>query len=280
MAKVFADAGSDVTIHARRPEVVAETNVRHQNARYLPDVVLPDRLRATVDPVEALAGARHVVLSIPAQALRANLAAWAPHIEPDAVVVSSMKGVETYSRLRMSEGIHQVTGIPFERIAVLAGPNLAREIAGGQAAALQKACHTPYFRPYTGTDVAGCELGGAIKDVIALAVGLAAGLGMGDNARALLVTRGLAKTARLGQAMGADPLTFSGLAGAGALIATCSSPLSRNRNGTRSPTGWRPHHPAAPLPHPLATSPSTSPWSAPASPDSTRPGNWSDRDAR
>jgi hypothetical protein len=101
MAKVFADAGSDVTIHARRPEVVAETNVRHQNARYLPDVVLPDPLRATVDPVETLAGARHVVLSIPAQALRANLAAWAPHIEPDAVVVSSMKGVETYSGLQM-----------------------------------------------------------------------------------------------------------------------------------------------------------------------------------
>ncbi|MFD8766685.1 NAD(P)H-dependent glycerol-3-phosphate dehydrogenase [Streptomyces mirabilis] len=242
MAKVFADAGSDVTIHARRPEVVAEINVRHQNARYLPEVVLPDRLRATVDPVEALAGARHVVLSIPAQALRANLAAWAPRIEPDAVVVSSMKGVETYSGLRMSEVIHQVTGISFERIAVLSGPNLAREIAGGQpaasviacpdetaAAALQKACHTPYFRPYTDADVAGCELGGAIKNVIALAVGLAAGLGMGDNARALLVTRGLAETARLGQAMGADPLTFSGLTGAGDLIATCSSPLSRNR---------------------------------------------------
>ncbi|MFD9285694.1 NAD(P)H-dependent glycerol-3-phosphate dehydrogenase [Streptomyces mirabilis] len=242
MAKVFADAGSDVTIHARRPEVVAEINVRHQNARYLPDVVLPDRLRATVDPVEALAGARHVVLSIPAQALRANLAAWASHIEPDAVVVSSMKGVETNSGLRMSEVIHQVTGIPFERIAVLSGPNLAREIAAGQpaasviacpdetaAAALQKACHTPYFRPYTGTDVAGCELGGAIKNVIALAVGLAAGLGVGNNARALLVTRGLAETARLGQAMGADPLTFSGLAGVGDLIATCSSPLSRNR---------------------------------------------------
>lgn len=221
------------------------------------------------------------LLSIPAQALRANLAAWAPRIEPDAVVVSSMKGVETYSGLRMSEVIHQVTGIPFERIAVLSGPNLAREIAGGQpaasviacpdetaAAALQKACHTPYFRPYTRTDVAGCDLGGAIKNVIALAVGLTAGLGMGGNARALLVTRGLAETARLGQAMGADPLTFSGLAGAGDLIATCSSPLSRNRNGTRSPTGWRPHHPAAPLPHPRATSPSTSPWSAPASPDS------------
>ncbi|MEU6272804.1 NAD(P)H-dependent glycerol-3-phosphate dehydrogenase [Streptomyces populi] len=242
MAKVFADAGNDVTVHARRPEVVAEINTRHRNARYLPDVVLPDRLRATADPAEALAGARHVVLSVPAQTLRENLAAWAPHIAPDTVVVSSMKGIETHSGLRMSQVIHQVTGIGFERIAVLSGPNLAREIAGGRpaasviacpdetaAAALQKACHTSYFRPYTGTDVVGCELGGAVKNVIALAVGLAGGLGMGDNSRALLVTRGLAETARLGRAMGADPLTFSGLAGAGDLIATCSSPLSRNR---------------------------------------------------
>lgn len=166
-----------------RPGVVAEINVRHQNARYLPDVVLPDRLRATADPLETLAGARHAVLSIPAQALRANLAAWA-HIEPDAVVVSSMKGVETHSGLRRSEVIHQVTGIPFEQIAVLSGPNLARETAGGQpaasviacpdetaAAALHKACHTSHFRPCTGTEVAGCELGGAIKNVIALAAG-------------------------------------------------------------------------------------------------------------
>ncbi|MGW3984906.1 NAD(P)H-dependent glycerol-3-phosphate dehydrogenase [Streptomyces mirabilis] len=242
MAKVFADAGNDVLVHARRDGVADAINTRHQNPRYLPDVLLPLRVRATTSTTFALSGAAYVVLSIPAQTLRENLAAWAPYIRPDTVVVSLMKGIETYSGLRMSEVIHQVTGIPFERIAVLSGPNLAREIAGGQpaasviacpdetaAAALQKACHTPYFRPYTGTDVAGCELGGAIKNVIALAVGLAAGLGVGDNARALLVTRGLAETARLGQAMGADPLTFSGLAGAGDLIATCSSPLSRNR---------------------------------------------------
>ncbi|MFJ1610778.1 NAD(P)H-dependent glycerol-3-phosphate dehydrogenase [Streptomyces sp. NPDC088253] len=242
MAKVFADAGNDVLLHARRDEVADAINTRRQNPRYLPDVLLPPRVRATTNTTFALSGAAYVVLSIPAQTLRENLAVWAPYIRPDTVVVSLMKGIETYSGLRMSEVIHQVTGIPFERIAVLSGPNLAREIAGGQpaasviacpdqtaAAALQKACHTPYFRPYTGTDVAGCELGGAIKNVIALAVGLAAGLGMGDNARALLVTRGLAETARLGQAMGADPLTFSGLAGAGDLIATCSSPLSRNR---------------------------------------------------
>ncbi|MEU6277071.1 NAD(P)H-dependent glycerol-3-phosphate dehydrogenase [Streptomyces populi] len=242
MAKVFADAGSDVTIHARRPEVVDEINTRRHNAQYLPDVVLPDRLRATVDPAEALAGARYAVLSIPAQTLRANLAAWAPHIAQDAVVLSLMKGIETHSGLRMSQVIHQVTGIGFDRITVLSGPNLAREIAAGHPAAsviacpdetvaaeVQAACHTPYFRPYTSTDVVGCELGGAIKNVIALAVGLAGGLGMGDNSRALLITRGLTETARLGQAMGADPLTFAGLTGAGDLIATCSSPLSRNR---------------------------------------------------
>ncbi len=242
MAKVFADAGSDVVVHARRDEVADAINTAHQNPRYLPDVLLPPRLRATTNATEALIGAAYVVLSIPAQTLRENLAAWAPYIGADAVVVSLMKGIETHSGLRMSEVIGEVTGIPAERIAVLSGPNLAREIAGGQpaasviacpdetaAAALQAACHTPYFRPYTATDVAGCELGGATKNVIALAVGLAAGLGLGDNARALLITRGLAETARLGAALGADPLTFSGLAGAGDLIATCSSPLSRNR---------------------------------------------------
>lgn len=242
MAKVFADAGSDVVVHARRAEVADAINTSHQNPRYLPGVLLPPRLRATTDATEALSGAAYVVLSIPAQTLRDNLAAWAPYIGADAVVVSLMKGIETHSGLRMSEVISEVTGIPAERIAVLSGPNLAREIAGGQpaasviacpdetaAAALQAACHTPYFRPYTATDVAGCELGGATKNVIALAAGLAAGLGLGDNARALLITRGLAETARLGAALGADPLTFSGLAGAGDLIVTCSSPLSRNR---------------------------------------------------
>ncbi|MGW0795951.1 NAD(P)H-dependent glycerol-3-phosphate dehydrogenase [Streptomyces sp. NPDC002692] len=242
MAKVFADAGSDVMVHARRPEVADAINGRHENPTYLPDVRLPDRLRATTSAAEALEGAAHVVLSIPSQTLRTNLTAWAPHISGDAVVVSLMKGIETHSGRRMTQVIHEVTGVPAERIAILSGPNLAREIAAQQpaaaviacpderaAAGLQQACHTHYFRPYTGTDVVGCELGGAVKNVIALAVGLATGLGLGDNARALLITRGLAETARLGAAMGADPLTFSGLAGAGDLIATCSSPLSRNR---------------------------------------------------
>ena len=153
-----------------------------------------------------------------------------------------MKGIEDGTHLRMSEVIAEVTGAGPDRIAVITGPNLAREIAARQYAAtvvacaddamakhLQQACHTPYFRPYTNPDVIGCELGGAVKNVIALAVGIAVGMGLGDNTRAMLITRGLAEIARLGAALGADQHTFAGLAGMGDLVATCSSPLSRNR---------------------------------------------------
>ncbi len=152
-----------------------------------------------------------------------------------------MKGVELGSAMRMSEVIEDVAKVGRERIAVVTGPNLAREIAARMPAAavvactdeevarqLQTACHTPYFRPYTNTDVIGCELGGAVKNVIGLAVGIADGMGLGDNTKGSLITRGLAETTRLGVALGADPLTFSGLAGLGDLVATCSSPLSRN----------------------------------------------------
>ncbi|MGW0647695.1 NAD(P)H-dependent glycerol-3-phosphate dehydrogenase [Streptomyces umbrinus] len=242
MAMVMADAGNAVTVHARRPEIADAINTRHVNPAYLPDVPLPAALRATTDPGEALEGAGHVIVSIPAQTLRANLTAWAPRIAEGAVLVSLMKGIETDTGLRMSQVITEVTGIPAERVAVISGPNLAREIAARQPAAsvvactdettaetLQAACLTPYFRPYTATDVIGCELGGAVKNVIALAVGLATGMGWGDNATALLITRGLAETARLGERLGADPLTLSGLSGVGDLHATCTSPLSRNR---------------------------------------------------
>lgn len=242
-AAVLADAaGNDVMLHARRDEIADAINNGHENPAYLPGIALPSTLRATTDPAKALAGADFMVVSIPAQSLRANLTQWAPLIEPQTVVVSLMKGIETHSGLRMSEVITEVTRVPAERVAVVSGPNLAREIAEKQPAAsviastdetvaktLQQACMTPYFRPYTNTDVIGCELGGAIKNVIALAVGLAGGMGLGDNATALLMTRGLAETARLGTILGADPLTFSGLAGVGDLITTCSSRLSRNR---------------------------------------------------
>ncbi|MCW2583900.1 MAG: hypothetical protein JWQ53_2690 [Klenkia sp.] len=241
-AKVLADAGTDVTLYARRPELAASITADRQNADYLPGVRLPDRVRATADPAEALAGADVVVLSIPSQTLRENLTAWTPLLPPDATLLSLMKGIELGSTRRMSEVVCEVTGASADRVAVLSGPNLAREIAAQQpaatviactdtarAAALQAACHTRYFRPYTNPDVVGCELGGAVKNVIALAAGMAEGLGFGDNTRASLITRGLAETSRLGLALGADPLTFAGLAGLGDLVATCSSPLSRNR---------------------------------------------------
>jgi len=241
-AKVLADAGTDVALYARRPELAASITADRENADYLPGVRLPDRVRATADPAEALAGADVVVLSIPSQTLRENLTAWTPLLPPDATLLSLMKGIELGSTRRMSEVVCDVTGAGADRVAVLSGPNLAREIADQQpaatviactdtarAAALQAACHTRYFRPYTNPDVVGCELGGAVKNVSALAAGMAEGLGFGDNTRASLITRGLAETSRLGLALGADPLTFAGLAGLGDLVATCSSPLSRNR---------------------------------------------------
>ncbi|WP_199547481.1 NAD(P)H-dependent glycerol-3-phosphate dehydrogenase [Streptomyces sp. N35] len=240
-AMVLADAGCDVTLWGRRPELAEAINSRHSNPDYLPGVELPEGIRATTDPAEAAAGAEFTVLAVPSQTLRGNLAQWAPLLARDTVLVSLMKGVELGSAMRMSEVIEDVTKTPADRIAVLSGPNLAREIAARMPAAavvacrdesvaqrLQKACHTPYFRPYTETDVVGCELGGAVKNVIGLAVGIADGMGLGDNTKGSLITRGLAETARLGLAMGADPLTFSGLAGLGDLVATASSPLSRN----------------------------------------------------
>ncbi|MFI9051226.1 NAD(P)H-dependent glycerol-3-phosphate dehydrogenase [Streptomyces sp. NPDC053427] len=240
-AMVLADAGCEVTLWGRRAAVVDAINNGRTNPDYLPGVTLPAAVRATTDPAEAARGADFTVLAVPSQTLRANLTEWAPLLPADTVLVSLMKGVELGTAKRMSEVIEEVAKVPAERVAVLTGPNLAKEIAARQPAAavvacadeavarrLQTACHTPYFRPYTNTDVVGCELGGAVKNVIALAVGIATGMGLGDNAKASLITRGLAETTRLGLAMGADAHTFAGLAGMGDLVATCSSPLSRN----------------------------------------------------
>ncbi|MFJ6743480.1 NAD(P)H-dependent glycerol-3-phosphate dehydrogenase [Streptomyces sp. NPDC091279] len=242
VGKILADAGTGVVLHARRAEVADAINGVHRNPDYFPDHELPPALTATTDPAAALDGADHLVLSVPAQQLRHCLTGWAPHIGPGTVIVSLMKGIENGTRLRASEIIREVTGVGAERVAVLSGPNLAREIMAGQPAAatiacadedtarrFQQACRTPYFRPYTSTDVIGCELGGAVKNVIALAVGVAAGLGLGANATATVITRGLAEATRLGTALGADPLTLAGLSGTGDLVATCTSPLSRNR---------------------------------------------------
>ncbi len=239
---VLADAGNDVTIWGRRPEVCDAINKQHENTEYFPGVDLPESVRATPDPAEAAKDAEFVVLSVPSQKLRENLSEWTAVLPDDAMLVSLMKGVELDTTKRMSEVIAEVTGAGPERIAVVSGPNLAREIAHREPAAsviacadesvaqrLQDLCHSQAFRPYRSTDVLGCELGGAYKNVVALCVGMAIGLGFGDNTTASIITRGLAETARLAMKLGADPMTLMGLAGLGDLVATCSSPLSRNR---------------------------------------------------
>ena len=240
--KVLADAGTDAVLWARREQLARAVRDDHENPDYLPGIALPHNLSATTDARAAVEGADFVVLAVPSQSLRDNLAAVAGGLPPGALLVSLMKGVELGTTKRMSEVICEVADVPPDRVVVVSGPNLAREIASGHPAAsvvacsdlaaaerLQSACTTTYFRPYTNTDVLGCELGGAVKNVIALVVGMAEGMGFGDNAKASLITRGLAETARLGAALGADPVTFSGLAGLGDLVATCSSPLSRTR---------------------------------------------------
>ena len=239
---VLADAGSDVVLWGRRPEAAEVVNTTHENADYLPGIALPETIVATADPVAALAQAEVVVLAVPSQTLRANLTDWAPLLPAGCVLVSLMKGIELGTTRRMSEVVAEVTGASPDRVAVVSGPNLAKEIAQRQPAAsvvacadeavaekLQQVCMTPYFRVYTNTDVVGVELGGAVKNVIALAVGMAKGMGMGDNSQASIITRGLAEITRLGLAQGADASTFAGLAGVGDLVATCMSPLSRNR---------------------------------------------------
>jgi glycerol-3-phosphate dehydrogenase (NAD(P)+) len=240
---VLGDGGNDVTLWARREEVASAINDDRENPEYLPGVQLPPNVSATSDVEKALHGADVVVLATPSQTLRDNLTEWAPYLEKDAVMVSLMKGVELGTLKRMSEVIGEVTGAGPERIAVISGPNLAKEIARREPAAsvvacadenvarmLQDRCHSPAFRPYTSVDVLGCELGGAYKNVVGLAVGMAVGLGFGDNTTASVITRGLAETARLAMKLGANPLTLMGLAGLGDLVATCSSPLSRNRS--------------------------------------------------
>jgi len=241
-AQVLCDAGTDTVLYARKPQLAKALAGLHENPDYLPGIALTPALDATSDPAEALDGADLVAFAVPAQSLRSNLLEWAPLLPRGALLVSLMKGIELGSCLRMSEVIAEVAGADASRVAVVSGPNLAGEVVRRQvtatvvacsseagALALQGACHTPYFRPYTNTDVIGCELGGAVKNVIAIAVGIAVALEQGDNTRATLITRGLAEIARLGSALGAQTQTFAGLAGMGDLVATCSSPLSRNR---------------------------------------------------
>jgi glycerol-3-phosphate dehydrogenase (NAD(P)+) len=239
---VLTDAGTDVIMWGYEAEVCDLINRTHENPLYHPGIRLADGVRATPDPAEALDGAEMVVLAVPAQTLRSNLEQWASIFPRDVIVVSLMKGIELGTAKRMTQVVAEVVGTPDDRLVAVSGPNLAREIAERQPSAttvacadestavrVQKACHTPRFRPYTNTDVVGTELGGAVKNVIALATGIADGLDFGENSKAAVITRGLAETSRLGAALGAVPSTFMGLAGLGDLVATCMSPLSRNR---------------------------------------------------
>ena len=234
---------ADAILWARDPVLVAKINNEHANPHYLPGIVLPDSLRATSDLVEACTGADVVVVGVPSHGLRAVLEAAASAIGVEVPVLSLSKGVEQGTLLRMTEVIADVlVDHRADRIGVLTGPNLAREVAEGQPTAsvvaigdpaiateLQGLFMTATFRVYTNPDVVGCEIAGALKNVVALAAGIAHGLGYGDNTKAALITRGLAELSRLGIAQGGNPLTFSGLAGMGDLVATCTSDKSRNR---------------------------------------------------
>ena len=240
-AAVLADAGCDVTLWGRDEAVAREVRNSGRNERFLPGVSLPEGVTATTDAADALAGATLVAVALPSQHVRHIVTPFASALESDAIVVSLMKGIELGTHVRMSELLREAWGLDEARVAVVSGPNLAKEIAAKQptatvvassdqqaAEAVARATASGYFRPYTNSDVLGVELSGAYKNVIAVAVGIADGMGFGHNTTATVMTRGLAEITRLGLALGAKPDTFSGLAGMGDLIATCGSPLSRN----------------------------------------------------
>ena len=246
LAKVLAEAGgpeAEVKLWARRSDVAEQINVTRYNPAYLPGTLLPPGIRATVDANEALAGVTTVLLGVPAQTMRSNLERWAPFLAHGATLISLAKGIELGTLMRMSQVIVSVTGVDPTQVAVISGPNLASEIAecqpaatvvacsdSGRAVAVQRMLNSGYFRPYTNSDVVGTEIGGACKNVIALACGMAAGVGLGENTAAAIITRGLAEIMRLGIALGAKGATLAGLAGVGDLVATCTSPHSRNRS--------------------------------------------------
>lgn len=231
---------NDALLWARGHQAAREIDDRHTNTRYLAGFDLPEKLRATADLAEAVGFADVLFVGVPTQGFRAVLEQAAPHLRPWVPVVSLAKGFEQGTLLRMTQIIGEV--LPGHPAGVLSGPNLAKEIMSGAAAAsviatedlgvareLQRILQSGWFRVYTNHDVVGCEVGGALKNVVAVATGIAQGLSVGDNTRAAVITRGLAELTRLGVAMGGEPATFAGLAGMGDLIATCVSPHSRNR---------------------------------------------------
>ncbi len=240
-ASVLAEAGCHVRMWGKFTDEVEDIRRHRASVRYLPDLLLPDTVTATTDAAEALDGATIGVLAVPAQTLRGNLTDWGPHLPPAIVLVSLMKGLEKATSKRMTEVVMEETGIPAHRVVAVSGPNIAREIAAREPAAttvacaalptaqrVADACATVTFRPYVHDDVIGAELGGSVKNVIAVASGMTEGLGLGHSVQAAVITQGLTEMRMLGEAMGAHPATFAGLAGVGDLVVTCLSPHSRN----------------------------------------------------
>jgi glycerol-3-phosphate dehydrogenase (NAD(P)+) len=236
----LASRNAPTVLWARRPELAAEVADKHRNSEYLQGFDLPPELAATGDMEEAVSRADVLVMGVPSHGMRSTLEEMRPFVRPWVPVVSLAKGLEEGSHLRMTEVIAEV--LPGHPVGVLTGPNLAQEILSGHAAAtvvafsddhiareLQRIFANDLFRVYTNPDVVGCEIAGALKNVVAIASGMADGLGTGDNTRAAVITRGLAELSRLGVAMGGQLLTFAGLAGMGDLVATCISRQSRNR---------------------------------------------------
>jgi glycerol-3-phosphate dehydrogenase (NAD(P)+) len=241
VAKVIADGGTEVMLWSRREEVAQEINEFHRNGDYLPGIDLPTNLRATSDVGHALNGATQIYLAVPSQTLRENLESWKSLIPSEATLVSLIKGLEQGTGLRMSQVMVEATGLSQDQMAVISGPNLALEIAKKEPAAsvcacpdseraseVAKTCSSDYFTVFTNQDLIGTELGGVLKNLIAVAIGIVNGLGYGQNTKASIMTRGLAEITKFAVAHGARRRTMFGLAGLGDLIATSESSLSRN----------------------------------------------------
>ena len=243
LGQVMVDSGQQVLIWGRNKKVVREINRRHSNRRFLKGIDLPKELKATTDIKAVLEFAEVIVLAIPSQTLRENLENWKGFFPTELPIISTLKGIEVQTQLRMTEVAQEILGIDKSRFGLITGPNLASEVITRQPAGAVVASENPqmielmeelfstnYFRIYPSNDLTGCEFAGAAKSVIALAVGIAVGMGYGENTQGLMITRGLSEVARLGEAYGANPLTFLGLAGIGDLVASAQSPLSRNRS--------------------------------------------------
>ena len=242
LAQVLCDAGHEVLLWGRNSAVVEEINSTRTNAKFLPGISLPIALRATTQIEEVFAFGESIVLAIPAQSLRENLKNWAGQFPLDRPVISTLKGIEAKTMARMTEVVVEELGIHSDLIGLITGPNLAGELSLRQPAGAVGASTNPeisqlivdlfttkYFRIYPSDDLVGCELAGAAKSVIALAVGMTIGMDLGENTQAMVITRGLSEVARFGAGYGANPLTFLGLAGMGDIVASCGSALSRNR---------------------------------------------------